>query len=177
MELLDYALAAKFAFDKNNREVIVSNFSKEYSYIFSLDERLWYKTNQKFRRFISRYPDFYALSAGNDLVDISREATTGDRIVYIETRPILLDPDREVKIDKTILGGRFDNATGFTGFFGMWGSNDGSNWAFISGKEISGVGVFNIKLSRTPISLRYIVCVLNGTLTKDSSVSEIRIVV
>ena len=176
LELLDYALAAKFAFDKNNREVIVSNFSKEYSYIFSLDERLWYKSTNRYRRFINNYPNVFALSSGNDLVDISREATTGDRIVYIETKPILLDPDKEIKLDRTILGGRFDNATEFTGFFGIWGSNDGSTWAFIQGKEISGLSIFNIILPRNTISMRYVVCVFNGTITKDSSVSEIRMV-
>jgi len=174
-DILTYAENAKFAYDKNLREIIVSNYSYQYSYIYSIDEKLWYKCSQRFRQFIPNYPNIFALSTGNDLVDISQEATTGNIAVFIETKPILIGPDKEVKLSKIVLGGRFDMATSFYGVLHVYGSNDSVTWSLIQGKEITGQYIYNIKLPRMPLSLRYIVLVFSGTITRDSSISEYRI--
>lgn len=177
VDLLAYSEEARFAFDKIHREIIVSNYDYDYSYVFSLDEKLWYKCSQKFKRFINSYPNTYALSTGNDLVDISQEDTTGDVGVFIETRPVLLGPDREVKLHNIVLGGVFDVAADKNGGFFLFGSNDASTWALLTGKEISGGDVFNIKISKLPISIRYLIAVFSGTITEKSSLNEIRIVI
>ena len=175
VDILAYAENAKFAYDKNLREIIVSNYSYQYSYIYSIDEKLWYKCSQRFRQFIPNYPNIFALSIGNDLVDISQESTTGNIAVFVETKPILIGPDKEVKLSKIVLGGRFDMATSFYGVLHVYGSNDSVTWSLIQGKEITGQYIYNIKLPRMPLSLRYIVLVFSGTITRDSSISEYRI--
>lgn len=174
-DILTYAAAAKFAYDKNLREIIVSNYSYSYSYIYSLDEKAWYKTSGRYKKFITNYPNIFALSTGNDLIDISQEQTSGNIGVFIETKPIPIGPDKEVKIQNTILGGIFDISTLFYGAFYMFASNDGRTWSLLQGKEITGQNIFNIKLPKNPISVRYIILVFSGTVTRETSLSEIRI--
>jgi len=57
----------------------------------------------------------------------------------------------------------------------MFASNDGRTWSLLQGKEITGQNIFNIELPRNPISVRYIILVFSGTVSKDTSISEIRI--
>jgi hypothetical protein len=175
IDILTYAAGARFSFDKNIRELIVSNYSYQYSYIYSLDDKMWYKSTQRFKRFINAYPNVYALRDGNDLIDISQEITTGNVPVYFESKPILIGPDKEVKLSRIILGGRFDVSLSFYGALYVFGSNDGSTWAMVTGKEIQGLNIYNIIIPRLPLSLRYVIFVFSGTLKPESSISEFRI--
>ena len=171
-----YINQAKFGYDKNHREIIVSNSEYDYSYIYSLDEKVWYKCSQVFKKFITNYPNLYAfLSTGNDLVDISEEDSSGDVPVYFETRPMLIGPDKEVKIARLTLGGQFNVADAKYAGLMLYGSNDGATWSLITGKEIEGASIYNIILSRLPLSLRYILLVFSGTVDEASTVSELRI--
>jgi len=176
VDLISYSTLAKFGYDKNHREIIVSNSEYDYSYIYSLDEKVWYKCSQVFKKFITNYPNLYAfLSTGNDLVDISEEDSSGDVPVYFETRPMLIGPDKEVKISRLTLGGQFNVADAKYAGLMLYGSNDGATWSLITGKEIEGDSIYNIILSRLPLSLRYILLVFSGTVDEASTISELRI--
>ena len=45
------------------------------------------------------------------MVDISQEQTDSNVGIYLESKPILIGPDKELRLDKTILGGIFNIAT------------------------------------------------------------------
>ena len=177
-DLLTYAADAVFGYDKTLREIIVSNFDFGYSYIYSLDEKMWYKTSLQFKKFITNYPNLYALITGNDLVDLSSENVRNpdETPIYFESKPILLGPDKEIKISRLILGGLFDVSAGFSGALYVFGSNDSVTWSLITGKEITGANIYNIIIPRLPISLRYCILVFSGTLKQDSSLSEVRVI-
>ena len=176
VDLLAYSTGAQFAFNKKLREIIISNYNYKYSWIYSLDEKVWYKCSQRFKKFVNNYPNTYALSTGNDLVNVSEEQTIGDVPVYIESKPILLGPEKEIKIARMIFEGRFDVATSFNGAVYIFGSNDSSKWSLITGKEISGRNVYNIIIPRFPISLRYMIFIFSGTITQGSAISNIKVI-
>lgn len=119
----------------------------------------------------------YGLATGNDLVIISEETpyTPDATSVYFETKPIAVGPDKEVKLTKTILGGNFSMTDNFYGGLYIFGSNDSSYWALITGKEITGDSIYNITIPRLPISIRYAIFIFSGTLKQESSISELRI--
>jgi hypothetical protein len=177
VDFLTYAANAKCAYEKNEREIIISNYSYPYSYIFSIDNKCWYKSTHRFRSFVMNYPNVFALSTGNDLVNIGTEQTSASLAipVYLETRPIPIGPDKEVKLTRSILGGKFDIASNFYGTLLVYGSNDGSMWSLITGKEITGQYIYNITIPRLPISLRFVIFQLSGTFTKDSAVGTLRL--
>jgi hypothetical protein len=176
IDLLEYCEDAKFAYDKKLNELIVSNYDYDYSYFYSFNDKMWFKSSQKFKKFISNYPNTYALSTGNDLVDLSVEESSGNVPVFFETKPILIGPDKEVKLARLILGGKFDVATNLYGALYLFGSNDGSVWTLVTGKEINGENIYNIIIPRLSLSLRYIILVFSGTISQDSSISEFRII-
>jgi hypothetical protein len=177
VDLLEYSKDAVFAYNKKLNELIVSNYSYNYSYIYSFEDKLWYKGTQTFKKFIINYPDTFALARGNDLVNVSEEALTGDIPIYLETKPVLLGPDKEVKLDRITLGGRFDISLNFYGALYVFGSNDGVKWALITGKEIQGTAIYNIIIPRLPLSLRYVILIFSGTMKETSSISEFRILI
>jgi hypothetical protein len=176
IDLLEYCEDAKFAYDKKLNELIVSNYDYDYTYFYSFNDKMWFKSSQKFKKFISNYPNTYALSTGNDLVDLSVEESSGNVPVFFETKPILIGPDKEVKLARLILGGKFDVATNLYGALYLFGSNDGSVWTLVTGKEINGENIYNIIIPRLSLSLRYIILVFSGTISQDSSISEFRII-
>jgi hypothetical protein len=175
VDLLEYCQDASFAYNKKLNELIISDYNYKYSYVYGFNDKMWYKVSERYKRFILHYPDTYALRTGNDLINMSEEDTSGSVPAYFESKPILIGPDKEVKLNRITLGGRFDIASGLYGALYIFGSNDGSKWALITGKEISGTSIYNIIIPRLPISLRYLIFVFSGTIKETSSISEFRI--
>jgi hypothetical protein len=61
--LKEYLSNAIIGYNKSidNEEIVVSNKDYEYSYIFDLKHKRWFKTSQVYERFINYYPQLYGM--------------------------------------------------------------------------------------------------------------------
>ena len=175
-DLLTYAAGASFAFNKSEREIIVSNPSYAYSYIFNVAEKMWYKSSHVFKMFVNNYPDIFGIDTNDALVDISKEDATGAITAYLESRAIQLSQDRPAKIQRIVLDGLFNVNTAKYAAVYIFGSNDGVDWALVTGKEITGAGVYSIIIPKVALSLRYIVISFSGILKEGSALGDIRLI-
>jgi hypothetical protein len=154
----NYLTGAKFAYDKNHDEFIVSNSSKPYSYIFNTKYKIWYKMEQSFDKIVQDYPEYYGVD-GLDVYDLAIEDYAQSKI-FIETQAIEFSPDGlskllRLKADIKCLG--LTEPIGGSSNLGFYilGSMDGEKWSLINGKEMVGE-VSYVELQRTHVSVKYI---------------------
>lgn len=57
--LLTYLQGAALGYDHIHKEIIATNPGKNYSWVFSLRSKMWYKISESFERFVQDYPRVY----------------------------------------------------------------------------------------------------------------------
>ncbi|HKI89047.1 MAG TPA: hypothetical protein VKA38_08475 [Draconibacterium sp.] len=66
VDILDDLVNSKLGFDKENRELLVTNSSKNYSYVYSFKTGFWHPVDESFSILINFYPKLYVLRASGD---------------------------------------------------------------------------------------------------------------
>lgn len=173
IDFLDYLDGSSVGFDQPNKELIVSNPDKSYSYIYSFESKMWYKTSLSYSLFIPNWPELYGIS-GTVVYNLSRELTTGLVDVMIITCAQSLElPDTFKKIGRNIL--RSNITTGATkqaGYY-VFASDDVETYQLITGRQGTGVGIKDVVCQRSHGSSKYYVFVINGQMSVDSEINEI----
>jgi len=59
MSLLSYLQGAALGYDHIHKEIIASNPSKNYSWVFSIRSKMWYKISESWERFVHDFPRVY----------------------------------------------------------------------------------------------------------------------
>lgn len=134
-----YLTGAKIAWDYINKEILVSNPAYPYSWVYSLDNKLWFKITGSFAGFVYDYPSCYGfLSVGADYyrANISSEDFSDGIRVYMETRPIKFSgPDAFKKIHRLLVDGVINN-TDRPVLVLLAGTTDLKEWRLLNNNRI-----------------------------------------
>ena len=165
-----YLSGALIAYNHKENEIVVTNSSYDYSFVFNIIAGSWYKIVQTFDSVIPNYPSYYGVK-GSDFYDLEEEAA-GNTVVFIETRPMKFIPDIFKKIKRIALRCYLDQYEGLNFEFQLYGSTDNKTWIFLSGISKSG-NIQDLILNRSHFSCRYFILVLAGYLGSESSITHI----
>ena len=154
-EFKDYCVNSEIGFNYREREIIISNPSYPYSYVYSMNTKTWSKMSIKIATYINAYPDILAMVSDSvtSIYNIDNNHRSVSKIAVV-TRPIkmgtttlkrILQSAMRAVIKRSLsdlyLRGepvkfRGDDLTIFSdvGFY-VLGSNDAEHFTLISGKE------------------------------------------
>ena len=77
-DFLSYLAGAVMGYDYQHNEIIVSNITYPYSWVFSIENKLWFKISEPFRRFVNDYPVCYGIKEEEEITTTTPAPTTTD---------------------------------------------------------------------------------------------------
>lgn len=169
-----YLPEAKMAYDSEHQELIISNSTYSYSYIYSLKYNLWYKISESFEHFVQDYPAVCGYQAGEvedqyRMKDLTEEENTYQPL-HILTRPIKLQIGFK-KIMSAILRGYTHTKAGKGFGFLLFGSVDNQEYHVLNGRKPLGE-IFDIDLQHTPLTCKYFIIVAGGLCDEDTFITH-----
>lgn len=178
VDFLTYLLNAVIGFDYKNKEIIVSNDTYTFSYVYNIETKTWHKIKEVYEQFVKVIPDTYGYKDGviYNLKDEEDEYNE----VMIQTRPIKFESGQSGEnnlsrksIERLFLRGYFNvKDLTYSGLY-IFGSIDGKNYVFLRGKTPQDDNTFHdILIKKTHYNFKYLIVVFAGQL-KDSSINFI----
>lgn len=138
IRFLDYLANVLIGFSyRNDKEIIISNPSYAYSFIYNLDTKTFYKSDYQIKNFINDYPNLYACFNDGFTRSISGETYTGSRQTMLLTRPIKVQGEQWKEAYRSVLRSLIYPTSTSVGFY-VFGSEDGIMWRFLGGTETDG---------------------------------------
>jgi hypothetical protein len=167
-----YLAESNIGYDSKNRELIVSNAKHGYSYVFSFASKAWTKITEKFKYFITDFPNSYGVTSGNNnIVDLTIEDSIAVDTLII-SRPI--NYNEFVKVLRLGLKASIDaDDNKVTGFY-LFGSVDGRSWSFVTGIQQKG-NFNNPYVNRALMSFKEAIIILAGNFNSKTYLNEINI--
>ena len=97
VDIRDYISGAIIGFDKLNNELVITNDSYNYTYVYSFESKLWYKFSNSFSLLVNAYPKLLGM---NDTAVYSISDETFDNTVQslLTTRPCKLGTGAAFKL-------------------------------------------------------------------------------
>lgn len=163
---LDYLEGAVMGYCEQFSEILISNSSYPYTWVFGLASEQWYKITESYERFLYDYPRCYGVRGGKLY---SMDEVSANKAFFIQSRPIKIETGKFVRTDRAIMRGLFDAV--FCGSY-LFGSIDGLAWGVLSSQETQGEARDMIHL-RHNVSVKYLTLVMTGVLKKDSYVTHL----
>ena len=158
---LEYLALANIAYDFKNNEIIVSASDNQYSWVYSIDNGIWYKINQIWDYFIDNFPVMYGVHLTNqDIEDLTTELTTGNKVILIETRPIRFGFSGLKKLTRMLIECYFLVNTAHTLQIQVFGSSDGENYALAYHDIVSPSTLQRLLVGRIIYSCEYFILVI-----------------
>lgn len=165
----------KIAYMYKRDEIIVSSELSDYSYIFNITSKSWYRINKSFSWFINAYPKVYGVKNARVYdIDLIEKDSAND--ILIISQPMLLESTSFKKVIQSVL--RCDLYTnGPVGFY-LLGSLDGNKYNLVFTKEIvdkdTGYHAVDMiaKMKRSK-SYKYFAFAITGSLYCKSSINTI----
>jgi len=170
-----YISGAKIGYDKQNNELLVTNYSYPYSYVYSFESGFWYKTSDSFRLLINAYPTLLGVDS-TGIHSISDETTTGSVQVLITTRPCKLEMESTYKLIRQAIQ-RCELKTPeniFAGFY-VFASNDLQKWQLFSISNNKSSTITDIQVLRGYTKARYYIFVFAAELEAGSAINNVDI--
>lgn len=152
VDFLDYVRFAKVGYDDYFEEIIVSNPSYAYSYVFSLENKTWTKRGETFTAFMNQYPHLLAVN-GSTIYKTNMENKVGKNALIV-TNPI--GQDRFIKFEQLIARGVFGMAKVM-----VFASTDNRYYKLVSQAVVK--DAFDVRLPRSPYSFRSFILVFEGS--------------
>lgn len=103
-----------------------------------------------------------------DVVDLTREELTGNAIIHVQTRPLMLGEYGYKKIERAILRGEIKPSGKPFGCY-LFGSNDLETWKLVTGIQ-SDTDIVNMRMQRSKLSFRYYIIVAGGSVDLNSNI-------
>lgn len=158
--------------DYIEKELIVSNSSYTYSWVYNLKYKSWHKIHESFNRFVYDFPSCYGLKASGHIYNINSETlegTEGLACVMLKTRPIKLGGvDLFKKIHRLLIGGDMENVPGMSSLsIAIFATTDFNNW-FLLDNSRTVTQTDRMLLGRSKYSLRWAVLCFAGFVGEDS---------
>jgi hypothetical protein len=174
VDFLDYLTGSSIGYDQVNSELVVSNPSKGYSYIFSFESKSWFKVSKSYSLLINNWPSLYGIS-GDSVYNLSEETTGLIDVLLITCAQSLESPDLFKKIDRSVLRSMVTSgANKYSGYY-IFASDDLLTWQFLTGSQKTGT-VKDFLCQRSHGSAKYYIFVFNGRVSVDMEIKEIDLV-
>lgn len=170
-----YISGAKIGYDKQNNELLVTNYSYPYSYVYSFESGYWYKTSDSFRLLINAYPTLLGVNT-TGIHSISDENLTGSVQVLITTRPCKLEMESTYKLIRQAIQ-RCELKTPeniFAGFY-IFASNDLQKWQLFSINNKRTGDITDIQVLRGYTKAKYYIFVFAAELDAGSAINNVDI--
>lgn len=174
---LDYLSGAKFAFDNEEEELIVSNSTYAYSYIYNFKTNSWHKISSVYSEFINLFPKYGGVildGSYDKIYDMSDESSSVNTESIIITRPAKLNGEGYKKISGGLLRCNildYSLQNKHQAFY-IYGSVDGNVWKYLSGKQlINSDDNFNIGVNKHHVSCKYYIFVFAGHFYYKNTIS------
>jgi len=174
-----YISGSKMSFDKKNNELLVSNNSYEYSYVFNFESGFWHKISESYRILINKYPETLVQreNSNNDgIFSISQEAQEDYRTpvqVVVSTRPCKLDSEANFTLlHRAIQHCHITTKDSVYAGFYVFGSNDMRTWQLLTGNDRKTGEVTDILTTRTHCKVKYYIFLFAAELKMYNTVSQ-----
>lgn len=179
-DFLDYIAGAIIAWEPENREIILSNNIFNYSWVYSVDHKMWYKISEVWDRFISDFPVTYGYrtidSVYNQCNLCIEDYDPPLVTVYAETRPLKLSPSLYKKIERLVVGGYLNEISnsGVTYPFSLtlFGSSDGNTWYLLNASNTF-LAQNRLIIGRSSFSCQYFILIIGGQVDEHSFITHI----
>lgn len=176
VDFLEYLQESSIGYDQLNKELIVTNKEFSYSYIFSLEEKVWYKISRSYSLLINDYPKLIGIKDAS-IYSLSEEDETQHVEVLIITNAQSFElTDVYKKIERIIQRTAFTTNSGKVSGFYIFASDDLQTWHIISGKQKDGTNIKDLLCQRSHGSAKYYVLVFNGTVSCNTEIKQIEII-
>jgi len=177
VQFLEYLSGAALGFDYVNSELIVTNRASNpnYSWVYSLKSKIWFKISQAWNTFVTDYPTLYAYDTNRVArrhemnVEDFRSVEDDLALVFGQTRPIKISGAYLKKIHRVNLGGNIQNdITPVVKFsVAVFGTTDNKTWMLLNNGRDFGTDDIML-LGRSQYSIRQIIVVFGGHVEADS---------
>lgn len=177
VQFLEYLSGAALGFDYVNSELIVTNRASNpnYSWVYSLKSKMWFKISQSWDTFVNDYPILYAYEDGRVArrheinVEDFRSVVDDLALVFGQTRPIKISGADFKKIHRANLGGNIQNdiAPALRFVVAVFGTTDNKTWFLLNNGRDFGTDDVMV-LGRSQYSIRQIIIVFGGHIEADS---------
>ena len=170
-DFLTYLKGAIVNYNHNERELMVSNPDKDYTYVMDRNGN-WSRRAFTAQEYVNNYPTSYRIDkAGNFYkVDIDDNDTNK---VYLLSNVIKLGTIAFKQAYRLVVRGYFETTAAKLGLY-VFGSYDGRQWSMIGANERDGQFTdIGCKISHTDI--RFLRVCLAGKLSKDTRIDYIEV--
>jgi len=177
VDFLTYLQNSQIGFDYDNHELVVTNASYHFSYIYSFESKMWFKISKSFTKLINNYPKLIGVTS-DSVLSISQESDAQEvQVMFITNAQSFDAPDSYKKLERFIQRIKF--GTEYQKVIGIYlfASDDLVTWQLMVGRQREGSYIKDLLVQRTPGSARHFVIVLNGTMKPDSEIKQIETLV
>lgn len=166
---LSYISGAKIGWDYKHSEIVVSNSSYNYSWVYSVENKSWHKISEVFDRFIVDYPVTYGfrqvLNSENKTeqhkADLTTETFSSLVTVHMETRPMKFTESVYKKILRLLMNAEIYENGEYPFSMNLFGSTDGVHWVQLNSSATFGAQT-PILVGRANFSCKYFILVAGG---------------
>lgn len=176
---LTYISGAKIAWDhtEDHKELIISNSSYSYSWVYNLKHKMWFKISQVWDNFVSDYPRTYGyrtIDTSYYQDDLTEEDFSEYIPVHIETRPLKLIKGAFKMINRILIQGDLSQPESpFS--LNLFGSVNNISWHLMNNGKLFPNGLLPLLIGRTTFSCRYFILVLGGKVDEDFYLTHVDI--
>lgn len=171
-----YLNNAKLIYDTYKEEIIVSNTSYKYSYVYSLRNKLWHKISGTYISFSNRYALRYVTDSLSDLVDLNTEATTGTAVIHAQSSVLKLDAEGYKKIERAILRANITPEQNKRFGLYLFASDDLLSWKLIAVTQ-KVTSTSHIRLERVQKAYKYFIVAAGGNVSVNTNIAYMDFVV
>lgn len=158
----NYIQGAKIGYDDYHEELIISNPSKHYSYLFNLEANAWYCASVRFDGFLAKFPYLFGFD-GPVIYATNQEDRRPKNVLYISNE--INFANVYSKFEQMLARGNFGRCRAM-----VFGTTDLENWKLLS--IVTTPGGFDMRLPRGFYTCRSFAIVLDGTFEPDSYLED-----
>jgi len=170
VSFIGYISSARMAWNYKEKEIIVSNPNYDYSWVYSIEHKAWYKIGKSFLQFVADYPVVYGMTMEGSVYtrhNMTVESFPDLVTVHAETRPIKLTAAHAYKkLLRLLVSGWINNNSDYPFSVTVWGSNDMVSWFPVM------TGTFSqqneMLLGRPGYSCKYYIVIIGGKVDAQS---------
>lgn len=154
VDFITYVKNAKVGYDSLYEEIIISNPAFAFSYVFSLEHKMWTKRQGVYSGFCNQFPYLFSIQ-DSSIYYSNQEDRSIPLYSFFITNPI--GQDQFVKIEQLIARGSFSGNTTLY----LYGSTDNINYNLIASRQV--FSSMDIPLYRCLYSVKSFVILLIPT--------------
>ncbi len=169
-DFLSYLNESIINYNHNERELIISNPSKEYSYVMDREGN-WSRRNYSAIEYVNNYPTSYRLDNLGSLYKVDAEDSISSSF-YLLSNIIKLGSVAYKQVMTMIVRGNFETDT-MLGLY-VLGSYDGNQWSVLGGNEKSGKFT-DIGCKVSHVAVKYLRICIAGNISHQSRIDFVEV--